>query len=69
MTSRELDTPADEDMDVLSLLHGVEATVSSADTVCACRHAVCDIDTARFGLKHVSCHSISQGDAAPSYGP
>jgi hypothetical protein len=66
MTSRELDTPADEGMCVLILLHGIEATVPSADTARACRHALCDVDTARLGLKHLSCHSNSQGDAASS---
>ena len=46
MTSHELDTPADEYMSVLSLLHGIEATVPSADTARACRRAPCDVDTA-----------------------
>jgi hypothetical protein len=60
MTSRELDTPTDEDMGVLSLLHGVEATVPGADTACACCHAVCDIDAARLDLKHLSRPSHSK---------
>lgn len=62
------DTPADEDMGMPSFLHGIEATASSADTARARRHAMCNVDIARLGFKHLSCHCSSQYDAAPSMG-
>ena len=66
MTLHELDTPTDGDMGMLSLLHGIKMTVLSADTACACYHTVCDINTVWLHLKHLLCHSNSQGNAMPS---
>jgi len=55
------DTPADEEIGMLSLLQGFEATVPSTDAACAHRHATRNVSSPWLALEHLSWHTRSYG--------